>query len=80
MIYVYRSHLQAIGDSIWSMISGFVETFARIGMVKLVIIWLGSDVLFYTEPVSWIASLLSVMIPYYFYRRNRLPMEDGAPL
>ena len=80
LIYVYRSHLQAIGDSIWSMISGFVETFARIGMVKLVIIWLGSDVLFYTEPVSWIASLLSVMIPYYFYRRKRLPMEDGAPL
>ena len=62
------------------MISGFVETFARIGMVKLAIIWLGSDVLFYTEPVSWIASLLSVMIPYYFYRRKRLPMEDGAPL
>ena len=80
MIYVYRSHLQSIGDSIWSMISGFVETFARIGMVKLVIIWLGSDVLFYTEPVSWIASLLSVLIPYYFYRRKRLPMEDGAPL
>lgn len=80
LIYVYRSHLQAIGDSIWSMISGFVETFARIGMVKLVILWLGNDTLFFTEPVSWIASLLSVMIPYYFYRRGRLPLEDRAPI
>ena len=80
LIYVYRSHLQAIGDSIWSMISGFIETFARIGMVKLVILWLGNDTLFFTEPVSWIASLLSVMIPYYVYRRGRLPLEDRAPI
>ena len=80
LIYVYRSHLQSIGDSIWSMISGFTETFARIGMVKLVIVWFGNDVLFFTEPVSWIAALLSVLIPYYIYRRKRLPMADGAPL
>ena len=76
LIYVYRSNLQSIGDSLWSMISGFTETLARVGMARLVFLWIGRDALFFSEPFAWFISLITVLIPYYFYRRKRLPLED----
>jgi len=76
LIYVYRSNLQSIGDSLWSMISGFTETLARVGMARIVVLWVGRDALFFTEPFAWFVSWMTVMIPYYFYRRSRLPLED----
>lgn len=78
LIYVYRSNLQAMGDSLWSMISGITETLARVGMARLVFLWVGKDALFFTEPFAWFISWMTVMIPYYFYRKKRLPLEDRA--
>ena len=76
LVYVYRSHFQSIGDSFWSMVSGFGESAVRIIMAKLLIIPLGTGVLFFIEPFSWLAALLFVMIPYYFCRGKRLPKDD----
>ena len=76
LIYVYRSNLQSIGDSFWSMVSGFTETLARVGTARLVMRWIGRDALFFTEPAAWFAAWTTVMIPYYFYRKKHLPMED----
>jgi len=33
---------------------------------------MGSDALFIAEPLSWIAALLFVIIPYFFYRQKVL--------
>lgn len=76
LVYVYRSHFQSIGDSLWSMISGFAESGIRIVMAKLFITWLGTEVLFFIEPFAWIAAWLFVMVPYYICRNKRLPKED----
>ena len=76
LIYVYRSNLQSIGDSLWSMISGFGEAFVRVGIAKVVILYLGRNVLFFMEPVTWFISWMIVMIPFYVYRRTRLPVES----
>ena len=59
----------------WSMISGFGEAASRILMVKVLFTFLGNEVLFFIEPVAWLAALLFVMVPYYIYRNNRLPKE-----
>lgn len=79
LIYVYRSNLQSIGDSLWSMVSGFTETIARVGMARLVFLWVGKDALFFSEPFAWFVSWMTVMIPYYFYRK-RLPLEDQSQI
>ncbi len=76
LIYVYRSNFQSIGDSFWSMLSGFGESAVRILMAKLFIMWLGTNVLFFVEPFSWIAALLFVMVPYYICRGKTLPKND----
>jgi len=77
MVYVYRSQLQSMGDSMWSMISGFGETAVRVLMGKAIVIWLGSGTLFYVEPFSWLTACLFVLIPYYCMRNRLLPKEDG---
>lgn len=72
IIYVYRSILQAVGISLWSMVSGFGELAVRVVMGKVVILWLGIDTLFYIEPMAWVAALLFVMIPYYVGKNKYL--------
>lgn len=71
LIHVYRNTLQAMEISSWSMLSGFAEAVCRVFMAKVVINWMGSDALFVTEPLAWLAALLSVMLPYFFYYRNK---------
>ena len=72
LIYVYRNALQALGNSFWSMISGFAEFVVRVFMGKAVFAWLGVEVLYFVEPAAWISALLFVIIPYYLLRDKLL--------
>lgn len=72
LIHVYRNALQAMGNSVWSMISGFAECGVRILMAKVLVSLLGSNVLYYIEPFAWVGALLFIMIPYYIYRKKLL--------
>ena len=72
LIHVYRNALQAMGNSIWSMVSGFAECGVRILMAKVVVSLLGSSVLYYIEPFAWVGALLFIMVPYYIYRKKLL--------
>ncbi len=70
LIYVYRNALQAFGISFWSMASGFGEFVVRVFMGKAVVLWLGTETLFFVEPAAWIGALLIVVIPYYVLRKK----------
>ncbi len=72
LIHVYRNAMQAMGNSIWSMISGFAECGVRVVMAKAVVSWLGTEILFYIEPAAWLGALLFVMLPYYHYQKKLL--------
>ena len=72
LIHVYRNAMQAMGNSFWSMISGFAECGIRVVMAKAVVSWIGTEVLFYIEPAAWLGALLAIMIPYYYYQRKLL--------
>lgn len=72
LIHVYRNALQAMGNSVWSMISGFAECGVRILMAKVLVSLLGNNVLYYIEPFAWVGALLFIMIPYYIYRKKLL--------
>ncbi len=72
VIYVYRNLLQAIGTSVWSMVSGMLEFVARVLMGKVVVLWLGVEALFYVEPIAWLGAFLPVVIPYYLLRKKYL--------
>ena len=70
LIYVYRNLLQAVGTSVWSMISGILEFIIRVVMGKVIILYLGIDTLFFIEPMAWIGALVGVIIPYFFLKNK----------
>lgn len=72
ILHVFRNVLQAMGISIWSMLSGFAEFIPRVLMSKVVINWIGRDALFIAEPASWFGAMLCVLLPYFYYRKKLL--------
>ena len=71
-MHIYRGALQSVGNSIWPMISGFAESAARALMATLAVALIGTEAIFYAEPVSWIFALLFVLVPYYLIRKKML--------
>ena len=71
-IHTYRNGLNALGDSIWPMVSGAAECVARIVTAIFLVKLFGRELLFYTEPAAWIAALLFSIIPYYCYQKKLL--------
>ena len=73
LVYVHRSALQAIGVASWSLISGIFETVVRVSVATVGFSLWGERVLYYSEPLSWLAAWVFVLVPYYFYQRTRVP-------
>ncbi len=69
LIHVYRNAMQALGNSFWSMISGFTECVFRIVMAKGILLLLGTGTLYFVEPVAWIGALIFIIVPYYIYQK-----------
>lgn len=72
LIHVYRNAMQALGNSFWSMISGFAECAVRILVSKGAVLVLGTGVLYFVEPAAWVGALLFIMIPFYCYQNKLL--------
>lgn len=54
--------------------AGAEEALVRVVMAKVFFFTLGVEVLFYIEPLAWLAAWVFVLVPYYFYQRKRLPI------
>ena len=72
LIHVYRNALQALGNSFWSMISGFAECGFRILMAKGIVLVMGTGTLYFVEPVAWLGALIFIIVPYYRYQKKLL--------
>lgn len=72
LIYIYRNAVQALGNSFWTMISGFAECCVRILTSKGIVLLLGTRILYFVEPAAWLGGLLFIMIPYYAYQKKIL--------
>lgn len=80
LIYVHRSALQGTGDSKWSLISGIFEALVRVAVAKGLFALLGTPVLFWSEPLSWLAAWVFVLVPYCFYEKKHLRVEKEKAL
>ncbi len=76
LVYVHRSALQAIGVASWSLISGIFETVVRVSVSTVGFSLWGEKALYYSEPLSWLAAWVFVLVPYYFYQRTRVPKKE----
>lgn len=72
LIHIYRNALQAMGVSVWSMISGLGEFVVRTSVGLFFIRITGVEILYFVEPIAWLVALLLVMIPYYCFYQKKL--------
>ena len=65
LLYVYRSALQGMGNTLIPMLSGLAEMVMRIGSALLLPGLLGQYGIFIAEPAAWLGAELLPMITYY---------------
>lgn len=76
LLYVYRSALQGMGNTMIPMISGGVELLFRMSTVLILPLFIRDMGLFFAEPAAWIGAEVLLMVSYYSYIR-RLEREQG---
>lgn len=70
LLFVYRSTLQAIGDTFIPMISGVVEFVSRIGVVVILSSVFGFIAIPLAEVAAWIMATIILMVTYYYRIRK----------
>jgi len=65
LLYVYRSALQGMGNTVIPMLSGILEFIMRTGMVLGLTRLVGSDGIFWAEISAWIGAAVLLGISYY---------------
>ena len=65
-LYVYRSALQGMGDTVVPMISGFVELAMRVGAALLLPGLLGEWGIYLAEIMAWAGAAVLLMWGYYY--------------
>ena len=70
LLYVYRSAVQGMGDTVTPMISGIVELIMRVAAVLIIPIFIGQNGIFFAEVIAWLGSEILLMITYY-YKLNK---------
>lgn len=65
LLYVYRSALQGMGNTLIPMLSGVLEFAMRTGAVLLLTGVIGSDGVFWAEILAWIGAAILLGISYY---------------
>ena len=77
LLYVYRSALQGMGDTVTPMLSGGAEMVMRIGTALLLPLILGQDGIFFAEPAAWFGAEVLLMFTYY-HKIRRLAFQEEA--
>ena len=71
LLYVYRSALQGLGDTVMPMVSGIAELVMRVATILLLPLFIGEDGLFWAEICAWLGADC-VLITSYYVRMHRL--------
>ena len=65
LLFVYRSTLQGLGDTVSPMISGLVELFMRVATALLLPLLIGEWGVYIAEIMAWIGAAILLMSAYY---------------
>ena len=78
LLYVYRSALQGMGNTVIPMVSGILEFFMRTGMVLGLTKLVGSDGIFWAEVSAWIGAAVLLGISYYVIMAKKIFKVEEA--
>lgn len=77
LLYVIRSCIQGVGNTVLPMLSGIAEFVMRTAAAWMLPLWMGADGLFYAEVLAWIGADL-ILIPSYFIVMDRCRKKMGG--
>lgn len=77
LLFVYRSALQGMGNTVIPMISGFVELAMRVGAALLLPLLIGEWGVYFAEILAWIGAAILLISGYY--REIRLITAQRRP-
>ena len=78
LLFVYRSTLQGLGDTVTPMVSGIIELVMRIGNALLLPLLIGEWGVYFAEISAWIGA--AIFLIWGYYRRMRLlSVQLGEP-
>ena len=66
LLWVYRSALQGMGDTLIPMVSGLVEFAMRVGVALTLPVLMGPSGIFIGEIAAWIGAAILLTITYYW--------------
>ena len=76
-LYVYRSALQGLGNTMIPMLSGIVEFFVRVGVALLLPRLIGQNGIFYAEIAAWTGAVILLVSSYYVSIRRYEPRKEN---
>lgn len=77
LLYVYRSALQGMGNTMVAMVSGVIEFVLRVG-VAFVIGMTGYEIgILAAEPVAWFGAAVFLMVEYYINVAKMMQREEN---
>lgn len=65
LLHTYRNALIGLGNTVFPMLSGFVEFFMRVSIALFLPRFLGERSLFFAEPSAWAGCTLLLIAAYY---------------
>ena len=79
LLYIYRSGLMGLGDTVVPMASGIAEMIVRMGVVLLLPLVMGQEGGYYAEVGAWTAAAL-ILAGAYYLRIRALSRRKGFAL
>ena len=70
LLYVYRSAIQGLGNTVIPLVSGIVEFMMRIGVALLLPRWMGQNGIFYAEISAWTGAAVLLGGSYFWMMRR----------
>lgn len=67
LLYIIRSTLQGIGNTVMPMVSGVAEFIMRVGTAIILSRLVGQNGIFYAEILAWIGADVILLGTYFFY-------------
>lgn len=72
LLYVFRSAIQGLGNTVIPMVSGIVEFFMRVGAAMILPLFIGQNGIFYAEISAWTGAAVLLAVSYFrVIRENR---------
>lgn len=65
LLYVFRSAIQGLGNTVIPMASGIVEFFMRVGAALLLPLFIGQNGIFYAEISAWTGAAALLAVSYF---------------